>query len=120
MPHKGIYKRQNSPPHWDFDKSVQAITFRLGDSLPATVIESWKRELEHPLQDPDTKVSQKAQADLHRLISQYEDAGHGSCLLANSHVAQIMQAAFISDHGITYKLIEWTSCPITSTSSFAC
>jgi REP element-mobilizing transposase RayT len=111
MSHKGIYQRQNSPPHWDFADSVQAITFRLADSLPKEVIESWKKELEAVLSNPDSTISLKAQIDLHRRIALYEDAGHGSCLLANPEVAKIIQASFISNHGVTYKLIEWTIMP---------
>jgi hypothetical protein len=42
---KGIYTR-GFLPHWDFDRSTQAITFRLADSVPAEVIKLWNHELD--------------------------------------------------------------------------
>jgi REP element-mobilizing transposase RayT len=110
MSHRGIHDR-GFLPHWDFADSVQAITFRQADSLPAKVIESWRKELQALLQNPNSAIAKKAQADLHRRIAQYEDAGHGSCLLANPEVAQIIQTSFTSNHGSAYKLIEWTIMP---------
>ena len=38
--HKGIHSR-GYLPHWGFADSTQAITFRLGNSLSAKVIQEW-------------------------------------------------------------------------------
>ena len=108
--HKGSHNR-GYLPHWDFEDSVQAITFRLGDALPKQVVQDWKRELADSLGGPEPHLSPKAQAELHRLIARYEDAGHGSCVLARSECAQIVQGLLLSGHGHAYKLIEWCIMP---------
>lgn len=45
MAHKGIHDR-GYLPHWDFPDSIQAITFRLADSVPAALIKEWKLWME--------------------------------------------------------------------------
>jgi REP element-mobilizing transposase RayT len=108
--HKGIHKR-GYLPHWDFADSVQAITFRLADSLPMEVVKRWKRELNEMLPSTDQEESQKAQAELRRRIADYEDAGHGECLLAIPDHAFIVQNQLKEFHGSKYKLIEWCVMP---------
>lgn len=108
--HKGIHDR-GYLPHWDFEGSVQAITFRLGDALPKQVIKEWKRELAEDLESPDRQLSQRARAELHRRIARYEDAGHGSCLLTNPDCARIVQGLLVAGHGAAYMLIEWCIMP---------
>ena len=110
MTHKGIHHR-GYLPHWDFAESVQAVTFRLADSLPSKVIGEWRIELRGSLQSPVTEISRKAEADLHRRIARYEDAGHGACLFAKPNHAEIVQNSLIDNHGSTYKLIDWCVMP---------
>ena len=108
--HKGIHKR-GYLPHWDFADSVQAVAFRLADSLPGKLVSAWRQELKDSLNHPDTDISRKAQSELHRKIARYEDAGHGECLLSHAAHGGIVQQAFIAGHGIAYKLIDWCVMP---------
>ncbi|HEY1120311.1 MAG TPA: transposase [Haloferula sp.] len=108
--HKGTHDR-GYLPHWDFEDSVQAITFRLGDALPKSVIKEWKSALADSFECPERDLSPRAQAELHRLIARYEDAGHGSCVLANPECAQVVQDLLIHGQGDSYKLIEWCIMP---------
>jgi len=108
--HKGVHDR-GYLPHWDFAGSVQAITFRLGDSLPSDVVAGWRRELKPLLKSPDAAMSLKRQAELHRRIARYEDAGHGSCVLAKPGFARIVQESLLEEHGGAYKLIAWCVMP---------
>lgn len=101
---KGIYTR-GFLPHWDFEKSTQAITFRLADSVPKSVIAAWKAELANL---PEEKSRQR---ELHRQISKYEDAGHGSSVLARPELAAIVQRKLIEGHPVKYRLIEWCIMP---------
>lgn len=101
---RGIHSR-GYLPHWDFSQSVQAITFRLADSVPNKVIKSWKSELASV---PDDKLRHK---QLHRLIAQYEDAGHGEAVLAHHACASLAQNELIRNHAVSYKLIEWVIMP---------
>lgn len=81
---KGIYSR-GFLPHWDFEKSTQAITFRLADSVPAEVINGWQSEL------AITSDAKARKTELHRLIARYEDAGHGDAVLRIPDCAAIIQ-----------------------------
>lgn len=108
--HKGIHNR-GYLPHWDFENSVQAITFRLADSLPLDVARRWKRELNQRLDSPEAHESAKAHAELRRLIAEYEDAGYGECLLGIPECASIVQRQLIVSHETTCKLIEWCVMP---------
>jgi REP element-mobilizing transposase RayT len=110
MTHKGIHRR-GYLPHWDFADSVQGITFRLADSVPAEVIAEWRDELQSLLKSPDPEISSTAQADLHRKIAKYEDAGYGRCDLADAECAGIVQEALKAGHGASYKLTEWCVMP---------
>ncbi len=110
MAHKGIHDR-GYLPHWDFKDSVQAITFRLADSLPASVINGWRRELMEELTHPEPAIVGNAKSNLHRRIARYEDAGHGGCFLKDPEYAGIVQDALLKGHGNDYKLIEWCIMP---------
>ena len=110
MAHKGIHSR-GYLPHWDFADSVQAITFRLADSLPNNVIREWKRELQALINSQDPQISQNAKMELHQRISRYEDTGYGSCLLAKPEHAKVVQDLLLKGHGMSYKLIDWCIMP---------
>jgi len=110
MTHKGIHSR-GYLPHWDFADSVQGITFRLADSVPADVVSKWRDELCELLNSSDSEISAAARTDLHRRIAKFEDAGHGECLLKDPEYAMIVQDALIKGHGADYKLIEWCVMP---------
>ena len=101
---KGIYTR-SFLPHWDFEKSTQAITFRLADSVPAEVIREWKTELAFT---PEAKIRER---ELHRMIARYEDAGHGDAVLKNPDCAVIVQEKLIAGHASFYSLIDWCVMP---------
>ncbi len=101
---RGIYTR-GYLPHWDFEKSVQAITFRLADSVPKQVIVAWMNEL---AAIPDVVHRQK---ELHLRIAKYEDLGHGSSVLRQHDIAMILQNKLLEGHPGKYKLIEWCIMP---------
>jgi putative transposase len=97
--HKGRYTR-GYLPHCDFPDSVQAITFRLADSIARRLLDSWHRAASNGF------AKEGARAELLRKIARYEDAGHGECLLRSSEVASIIQEQLIAGHGESYRLIE--------------
>lgn len=101
---RGIHSR-GYLPHWDFPKSVQAITFRLADSVPIQVIRKWKRELADILDD------KQRTKQIHRQIARYEDAGHGDAVLIDPACAALLQDVLIEGHGDRYKLIAWVIMP---------
>ncbi|MEQ1935870.1 MAG: transposase, partial [Fimbriimonadaceae bacterium] len=91
-------------PHIDAGSVPQFLTWRLEDSLPAKVIEVWRREL-RGLPDSDRK------REMWRRTEQYLDAGHGSLILRNPIAGQIVQATLIHDHNIKYSLRSWVVMP---------
>ena len=91
-------------PHFDSPQAIQALTFRLDDSLPQSVIETWKKELKsHP--------ESEARIQIHRKIAAYEDAAHGSCLLQIPEYADIVENAMLHFDGERYRLLEWVIMP---------
>ena len=91
-------------PHFDAPGAIQALTFRLADSVPLKVVECWKNNLKD-------LESNEAQIQLHQKITRYEDAGHGACLLKNPEFAKIVQNAFLHFDGERYKLLHWVIMP---------
>ncbi len=82
---------------------VQAVTFRLADSLPAKVIADWREDLEPS--DP------KADALLRLKIAKWENAGHGNCLLAKSKHAALVEETLLLFDRDRYRLLEWCIMP---------
>src|SRR5262245_24386753 len=68
-PHLG-WRSRGYLPHWDHPGMIQSLNFRLGDPLPAKVLDAWRMELQ---QCPDDRRS----VELRRRIEEYLDAGHG-------------------------------------------
>ncbi len=110
MDHRGTYTR-GYLPHRDYANSLQAITFRLADSVPKEVILKWRKELAVELDSRDTTLRNEAILQLHRRIAKYEDAGRGSCILALPEAAGVVQEILIQDHGKSYRLHDWCIMP---------
>jgi putative transposase len=103
--HKGWHSR-GYLPHFDIPGEIQALTFRLADSVPRSVIDSWKMELSI---GPD--LPPKAAAELRRRITHYEDAGHGECLLREARHAAVVEDCLLHADGQQYRLMEWCIMP---------
>jgi REP element-mobilizing transposase RayT len=101
---KGIHSR-GYLPHWDLCKSLQAVTFRLADSVPASVISQWKVELAY-----ETDKASREQ-ELHRRIAKFEDSGQGDAVLRDPEIAAVVQAKLVERHPAHYRLIEWCIMP---------
>jgi hypothetical protein len=85
---RGVHSR-GYLPHWDFCKSLQAVTFCLADSVPTKVINQWRLELDSEA-DKTTR-----ELELHRRIARYEDNGHGEAILRTPQLAQVVQTKLI-------------------------
>ncbi len=48
---------------------------------------------------------------LRRLVSRYEDAGHGACWLRDGRVAQAVEETLLRFDGLRYRLISWCVMP---------
>jgi REP element-mobilizing transposase RayT len=107
-------------PHYEDALHVQAITFRLHDSVPKKIIDEWRQALaieqSSPAHDaPATRqvagLQQHIEAELHRRILAYEDAGHGACHLRAPRITHLVQNALLHFDGQRYRLLAWCVMP---------
>ena len=94
---KGWYSR-GYLPHLDTSGALQAVTFRLSDSLPHHVLEQMRQEA----QDDPARM---------QVIEPLLDAGHGACWLRNPEIATLVEAALLRGDGEQYRLLCWTLMP---------
>lgn len=95
-------------PHFDKPGLIQSITFRLFDSVPADVIEKWRKELawtEYVAADDARAV------EIRKRIAEYEDQGYGACWLRRDDCAAVVQSALLHFDAERYALIEWCIMP---------
>jgi REP element-mobilizing transposase RayT len=91
-------------PHTDGSELIQFVTFRLHDSLPASVLEKWQRELENEADDDREHL-------LRERIERYLDMGYGKCWLGSPEVAKIVQDALLFHDRKKYELYAWVVMP---------
>ena len=85
---------------------IQSINFRLGDSLPHSVLEKWQNELALKFQ-PDVRRA----TELRRRIEEYIDAGHGECWLRQPAIARLVEGALLRFDPERYRLLAWCVMP---------
>jgi REP element-mobilizing transposase RayT len=84
-------------PHFDGPETPQFVTFRLGDSLPQSMLEKWRIELK---QESDSNRD----VELRRRIETYLDQGHGACYLRDPRVAKLAQDSLLFFDSERYSL----------------
>jgi REP element-mobilizing transposase RayT len=94
--HKGWYSR-NYLPHLDAPEMIQAITFRLADSLPQEVIDRLGQN-----KDPGKRS---------KIVEAALDRGHGSCCLRDPQVGGIVQDCLLWGDVDRYRLLAWVVMP---------
>lgn len=91
-------------PHFDGAQITQFVTFRLGESLPQQLLETWRSELKK-------EIGIDIEATLRRRIEIYLDHGYGQCYLKNPDVAEVVQRSLLFFDGDRYKLLAWVIMP---------
>ncbi len=92
---QGIHSR-GYLPHVKADGATYFVTFRLADSLPAEVLESWA----------DAPEDERA-----RNTERYLDQGAGACLLARPELAEIVVQTLLCHVGSQHTLHEYVVMP---------
>ena len=100
---RGRYSR-GYLPHIDAGSATQFLTFRLADSLPASLISAWRCEL-------STKTDSEQKKEMYSRIEKHLDQGHGSLLLRNPVAGKIVNEAIIFYNGKKYVLHAWCVMP---------
>jgi putative DNA methylase len=98
---KPVWRSRGYLPHVDNLSRQQFVTFRLGDSLPRTVLEQLAAEF--PNEDQDS--------ERHARIEAFLDSGHGTCLLRDPRCAEIVENALLHFADVRYRLIAWVVMP---------
>lgn len=101
--HLGWYSR-GYLPHCDHPGLLQAITYHLADSLPATAVARIEAELSllpSDRQDPERRRRHDA----------WLDAGHGSCVLSEPALAACIVDTWHHFARVRYDLIAWVVMP---------
>jgi len=102
-------------PHWQQEEVLQFVTFRLGDSLPASKLRLWQRErnawlAKHP--EPWTEDTQREYDQLFTVrFEKWLDAGYGSCLLGEPKHRSLLVAVLEYDQPTRVELISWVVMP---------
>jgi REP element-mobilizing transposase RayT len=99
-----IWHSRGYIPHWEAGEVAQAITFRLADSLPASLLKRWDDELQ--------KLANSAR-DLERRkrIERALDSGHGAGALAKSEIGEVIENALLHFDAERYRLHAWCVMP---------
>lgn len=95
--HKHWYSR-GYLPYCDTPGLLQAITFRLADSLPANALDrlAWEAG---------------GNAEKQEKVEVLLDAGHGACWLKQPAIADIVENALLHWDGQRYRLLAWCVMP---------
>ncbi len=102
-------------PHWHQDRALQFVTFRLGDSLPQTVLKQLKDfdatfNLQHP-----KPWDEKTAREYYNVIGPYQermlDSGYGSCILRYPEVRKILEDSLFFGDGTRYELTAFVIMP---------
>jgi REP element-mobilizing transposase RayT len=104
-----VWHSRDYLPHIDQPGLVQAITFRLCDSVPASLMARWRSELLGT--DSDLRSRAASAFELLKRIAHYEDAGHGKCHLREPRIAQVVENALLHFVKSRYHLLAWCVMP---------
>jgi len=92
--HGDLEITERNLPHWKQIGVTYALTFRLADSLPQTLIKQWQEErepwLKHHPKPWDEKTKHEYDERFPERRDRWLDDGHGSCLLRDRHTAEIV------------------------------
>jgi REP element-mobilizing transposase RayT len=103
-------------PHWTKSGAIYSVVFRLGDSLPQSILEAWVAERDAlraratrgDLSDPDLA---RLEALQHEKVQTYLDAGYGECWLRRPDTAGVVAEALTHFEGKRYRLPAWCIMP---------
>jgi type I restriction enzyme R subunit len=125
-PEQPVSRTRGHLPHWEQDRATYFITWRLADSIPKRVWESWRERRSAWLRshriDPDgadwrrllENLPDEVRRDFRRFATQLEDeldAGHGACSLRKMDLALIVADALRHWDGEKYLLGDFVIMP---------
>ncbi|MDI1314132.1 transposase [Prosthecobacter sp.] len=121
-PNEKVQRHRGNLPHWQQQGTTYFVTSRLADSLPADVLDHWRRlqkawfdahgissvlRLDHLTEEQRHEYHREFTARFHELL----DAGHGACPLADPACADVLIRKLVEGHGNAYHLDAWGIMP---------
>ncbi len=91
-------------PHVEAEERIQHISFHLADSLPKSAINRMEFELK-------SLAPEKRTVERRKRLETLIDAGHGSCILREPAIAEIVESTLLHFDGARYFLIAWVIMP---------
>ena len=110
-----IDRSKRNLPHWQQEGACYFITFRLGDSLPQTLLDQWKRELDiwmalHPKPwSIETEAEYKERFTERR--EQWLDACHGECHLRSPEMRDLVRTSLMKFDQARYDMDAFVIMP---------
>ncbi|MBA2622345.1 MAG: carbamoyl-phosphate synthase large subunit, partial [Chthoniobacterales bacterium] len=106
--HGPVNQSRRNLPHWEQDGATYFVTFRLADSVPASLCARWRDELaawddRHP-KPWDARTAFEYQERFLESRETWLDQGHGSCLLRSKASGEIVASALQHFDGRRYVL----------------
>jgi REP element-mobilizing transposase RayT len=105
-------------PHWEAEGATYFVTFRLGDSLPQSVLDSILFERKDILLTAERQGRQLSATELERLeelfserIESHLDSGCGACYLAKPEIGDMVAGALQFFEGQRYRQFAWSVMP---------
>jgi putative transposase len=124
QPFSVIYRRL---PHWSQAGTLCFITWRTWDSIPEQVLQTWIADRDAWLRDQgidptsvdwqtklarlDPKVVREFKLKISDRWNDHLDSCHGSCVLRNPELSQIVDASLRHFDGQRYDLTDWVIMP---------
>lgn len=96
---KGWYTR-GYLPHYDKPGTMQMVTFRLADAMPAGLRQEWESLL--AIEDAREQRTK---------LEEYLDRGRGECVLEEARVAAAVEEVFLRFDGQRYRMTAWVVMP---------
>jgi carbamoylphosphate synthase large subunit/REP element-mobilizing transposase RayT len=114
-PQTKLLQRRRNLPHLEQAGATYFVTFRLGDSIPQTLLAQWRGEqtswLKHHPKPWDWKTEQEFKRRFVETREEWLDRGHGSCLLRDFRIARIIGDAMAHFDGERYILDAFVVMP---------
>ncbi|WP_309396968.1 hypothetical protein [Cerasicoccus maritimus] len=114
-PNQPLKTSQRALPHWRQTGVIYFVTFRLGDSIPADKLRTWREERDLWLAQNGQPTTEQAQADYDARFSMrletWLDSGMGSCLLHEKRAIETVASALNHFDKDRYLLDHWVIMP---------
>ena len=114
-PQVEVEVRERNLPHWRQAGKMYFVTFRLGDSLPQSVLRALREERQQWLDRHPRPWPPELLRDFRRLFSrrveEYLHAGYGECVLRSAGVAAVVASAMRHFDEQRYQLDDYVIMP---------